>query len=66
VQLWVTSNLWWETSGGGESWRLKFGGRWGGRRWDWNEVMTKCGLPMGVCYFAMAWAEALRRELNGC
>ncbi|KAI0248544.1 N-glycosylation protein-domain-containing protein [Lactifluus subvellereus] len=66
VQLWVTSNLWWETSSGGESWRLKLGGRWGGRRWDWNEVMIKCGVPMGVCYLAMAWAEALRRELNGC
>lgn len=67
VQLWVTSNLWWETSGGGgESWRLKLGGRWGGRRWDWNEVMVKCGLPMGLCYFVMAWAEALRRELSGC
>jgi hypothetical protein len=66
IQLWVTSNLWWETDSGGESWRLKLGGRWGGRRWDWNEVMIKCGLPMGVCYFAMAWAEALRRELSGC
>ena len=67
VQLWVTSNLWWEeTSSGGESWRLKLGGRWGGRRWDWTEVMIKCGFPMGACYFAMAWAEALRRELSGC
>jgi len=66
VQLWVTSNLWWETGNGGESWRLRFGGRWGGRRWDWTEVMAKCGFPMGVCYFAMAWAEALRREFSGC
>jgi len=66
VQLWVTSNLWWETSSDGESWRLKLGGRWGGRRWDWTEVMIKCGVPMGACYFAMAWAEALRRELSGC
>ncbi|KAI0273252.1 hypothetical protein BGY98DRAFT_921476 [Russula aff. rugulosa BPL654] len=66
VQLWVTSNLWWETSSGGESWRLKLGGRWGGRRWDWTEVVIKCGVPMGACYFAMAWAEALRRELSGC
>ncbi|KAH9164696.1 N-glycosylation protein-domain-containing protein [Lactarius sanguifluus] len=66
VQLWVTSNLWWESSSGSESWRLKLGGRWGGRHWDWNEVLIKCGVPMGVCYFAMAWAEALRRELNGC
>ena len=66
VQLWVTSNLWWETSSCGESWRLKLGGRWGGRRWDWTEVMIKCGVPMGACYFAMAWALALRRELIGC
>jgi hypothetical protein len=66
VQLWVTSNLWWESSSDGESWRLKLGGRWGGRRWDWNEVLIKCGVPMGICYFVMAWAQALRRELNGC
>ncbi|KAI0065145.1 hypothetical protein BV25DRAFT_1799394, partial [Artomyces pyxidatus] len=68
IQLWVTSNLWWEVDGRGEreGWRLKLGGRWGGRRWDWGEVMIKCGIPMGVCYFVMAWAEALRREWEGC
>jgi hypothetical protein len=66
VQLWVTSNLWWERGSRGESWRLKLGGRWGGRRWDWDEVIIKCGVPMGVCYFAMAWTAALRRELSGC
>ncbi|KAI0262110.1 N-glycosylation protein-domain-containing protein [Gloeopeniophorella convolvens] len=66
IQLWVTSNLWWEAGSGSEGWRLKIGGRWGGRRWDWNEVLIKCGVPMGVCYFVMAWAEALRRELGGC
>ncbi|KAA1470888.1 hypothetical protein DENSPDRAFT_756240, partial [Dentipellis sp. KUC8613] len=68
IQLWVTSNLWWEVDGRGEGrgWRLKLGGRWGGRRWDWGEVLVKCGVPMGVCYFVMAWAEALRREWEGC
>ncbi|TFY74527.1 hypothetical protein EWM64_g9486 [Hericium alpestre] len=68
IQLWVTSNLWWETDGRGEGkgWRLKLGGRWGGRRWDWVEVLVKCMLPMGICYFVMAWAEALRREWDGC
>ncbi|KAI0315488.1 N-glycosylation protein-domain-containing protein [Amylostereum chailletii] len=68
IQLWVTSNLWWEVDARGRErgWRLKLGGRWGGRRWDWGEVLVKCGLPMGICYFVMAWAEALRREWEGC
>ncbi|KAJ6632487.1 N-glycosylation protein-domain-containing protein [Mycena sp. CBHHK59/15] len=83
VQIWVTSNLWWEprdgpgatregagpagTSAGppGGGWR-RFGGRWGGRRWDWREVGIKCMLPAGVLYFVMAWAEQLRREWSGC
>lgn len=37
-----------------------------GRRWDWGEVTRRCILPMGVCYFVMAWAEVLRREWQGC
>ncbi|KAJ7027470.1 N-glycosylation protein-domain-containing protein, partial [Mycena alexandri] len=91
VQIWVTSNLWWEprdTVGGGGGvgpgngngngaanahggkmlgggWR-RFGGRWGGRRWDWREVAVQCMLPAGVLYFVMAWAEQLRREWAGC
>ena len=68
IQLWVTSNLWWETEGKAErqGWKRKIGGRWGGRRWDWAEVWAQCGVPMGVCYFVMAWAEALRRDWQGC
>ncbi|KAJ7854319.1 N-glycosylation protein-domain-containing protein [Mycena olivaceomarginata] len=88
VQIWVTSNLWWEpreaggangvngnsgsqasaptpspggTGTGAGGWR-RFGGRWGGRRWDWREVAVQCMLPAGVLYFVMAWAEQLRRE----
>jgi hypothetical protein len=62
VQIWVTSNLWWEDDGGGKRWR---GGRWGGRRWDWGEVSEKCAVPVGALYFMMAWAEVIRRELEG-
>ncbi|KAJ7186956.1 N-glycosylation protein-domain-containing protein [Mycena filopes] len=89
VQIWVTSNLWWEPrergeregngngavngNGGGSGgktgpaggWR-RFGGRWGGRRWDWRAVAVQCMLPAGVLYFVMAWAEQLRREWAGC
>ncbi|KAJ7086399.1 hypothetical protein B0H15DRAFT_986517 [Mycena belliarum] len=81
VQIWVTSNLWWEprdagagagagvgaarTAAGGGGWR-RFGGRWGGRRWDWREVALQCMLPAGVLYFVMAWAEQLRREWSDC
>ncbi|KAF7361446.1 hypothetical protein MSAN_01177700 [Mycena sanguinolenta] len=94
VQIWVTSNLWWEqregaslassstaagkggtntaaqtsappTGAGTGGWR-RFGGRWGGRRWDWREVAVQCMLPAGVLYFVMAWAEQLRREWSGC
>ncbi|KAF8198381.1 N-glycosylation protein-domain-containing protein [Mycena galopus ATCC 62051] len=108
VQIWVTSNLWWEqrereagappggssnaggggggaakNTGGGApncapqgqgqappttgagGWR-RFGGRWGGRRWDWREVAVQCMLPAGVLYFVMAWAEQLRREWSDC
>ncbi|KAJ7641524.1 N-glycosylation protein-domain-containing protein [Roridomyces roridus] len=75
VQIWVTSNLWWEPRegtgapreglAGGGGWR-RFGGRWGGRRWDWREVGLQCMLPAGVLYFVMAWAEQLRREWDGC
>ncbi|KAF8183631.1 N-glycosylation protein-domain-containing protein [Pholiota molesta] len=77
VQIWVTSNLWWERAR--ESSRddhhahrgpkparvleaVGRGGKWGGRRWDWREVGVKCVLPAGVVYFVMAWAEQLRRE----
>ncbi|KAG7085593.1 hypothetical protein E1B28_003144 [Marasmius oreades] len=74
VQIWVTSNLWWDTGSDnkktdegfcddhGPRWR---GGRWGGRRWDWNEVVWKCVLPAGVVYCVMAWVGELRRELDG-
>jgi hypothetical protein len=34
------------------------------RRWDWNEVLVQAVLPMGVCYFVMAWAEVWRREME--
>jgi hypothetical protein len=67
IQIWVTSNLW-----GPSNVRLEGKGtdtagvKWGARRWDWTEVGLKCALPMGVVYFVMAWAEALRRELSGC
>ncbi|KIL57770.1 hypothetical protein M378DRAFT_87435 [Amanita muscaria Koide BX008] len=99
VQIWATSNLWWETRVGvgsssssaladaspaaaaagsdvngkpdqevlGNSssrrgyWR-RWGGKWGGRRWDWKEVSIKCVLPAGIMYFLTAWAELLRRE----
>ncbi|KAI5891543.1 uncharacterized protein SCHCODRAFT_02544956 [Schizophyllum commune H4-8] len=71
VQLWVTSNLWWEprermARGGGGKWHRWRGGQWGGRRWDWREVGLKCMFPAGVLYFVMAWAEQLRREFSGC
>ena len=80
VQIWVTSNLWWERgdqkSGGdggggwaGEDeggWMRWGGGKWGGRRWDWGEVGVKCVLPAGVLYFVMAWVEQFRREWSGC
>ena len=82
VQIWVTSNLWWDGGGHGSSdsgegepaqgeskgdglrrgyWK-RWGGKWGGRRWDWKEVCIKCVLPAGIMYFVMAWAEQLRRE----
>ncbi|KAE9394955.1 hypothetical protein BT96DRAFT_862355 [Gymnopus androsaceus JB14] len=72
VQIWVTSNLWWEGTGakGGpgrsNNWQWLKGGQWGGRRWDWNDVVKKCMLPAGVVYCVMAWAEQLRREWSGC
>lgn len=34
------------------------------RKWDWNRVLLRCGLPLGVCYFIMAWGEILKRELS--
>lgn len=65
IQIWVTSNLW-----GPSKHRVDgndgAGIKWGPRRWDWTEVGITCALPMGVVYFVMAWAEALRRELSGC
>ena len=84
MQIWVTSNLWWDGGGGPEGegegegegggsdedggdaprrgyWK-RWGGKWGGRRWDWKEVSIKCVLPAGIMYFIMAWAEQLRRE----
>ncbi|TFK59621.1 hypothetical protein BDN72DRAFT_944165, partial [Pluteus cervinus] len=82
IQIWVTSNLWWEPRDVGDKkgsnnaigiteppkggyWR-RFGGRWGGRRWDWKEVALKCALPAGLVYFCMAWADQLRREWSDC
>ncbi|KAF7328847.1 hypothetical protein MVEN_02514200 [Mycena venus] len=53
------------TAVGTGGWR-RFGGRWGGRRWDWREVAVQCMLPAGVLYFVMAWAEQLRREWSEC
>ncbi|KAL1743812.1 N-glycosylation protein-domain-containing protein [Schizophyllum fasciatum] len=60
VQLWVTSNLWWEprermSRGPGGKWHRWRGGQWGGRRWDWREVGLKCMFPAGVLYFVMAF-----------
>lgn len=49
-----TRHPYWKRWGGG--------GKWGGRRWDWQEVGIKCVLPAGIVYFIMAWAEVLRRE----
>ncbi|EIM84834.1 uncharacterized protein STEHIDRAFT_140381 [Stereum hirsutum FP-91666 SS1] len=70
VQIWVVSNLWWEVGGEGAGplgWKRRtLGGRWGGRRWDWPEVIRECAVPMGVCYFVMAWVEVVRREWEGC
>jgi len=119
VQIWVTSNLWWEGGGGsggddpsssggsgvngatangspssssspnhnhnhksspnskhrpgmrafrtGADWYRFKGGQWGGRRWDWDEVVWKCALPAGVVYTVMAWAAEGRREFGaGC
>ncbi|KAH7879383.1 N-glycosylation protein-domain-containing protein [Lentinula edodes] len=90
VQIWVTSNLWWEYPSGGPGgpasangngnsnggirglseneidWQRWKGGKWGGRRWDWSDVVKKCMLPAGVVYCIMAWAEQLRREWSGC
>jgi N-glycosylation protein len=81
VQIWVTSNLWWEPGGavgvgvaGNRTvagriwgyWRRWRRGRWGGRRWDWKGVGIKCVLPVGLAYFVMGWAEALRREWSDC
>ncbi|KAJ3904924.1 hypothetical protein F5879DRAFT_921857 [Lentinula edodes] len=65
VQIWVTSNLWWEYVNGGPGgpasangngnsnggicglseneidWQRWTGGKWGGRRWDWSDVVKK-------------------------
>ena len=77
VQMWVTSNLWWERDAGANAgsapapaaserrrgWRRwGGGGAWGGRRWDWREVGVQCALPAGIVYVVTAWAEQLRRE----
>ncbi|KIJ31466.1 hypothetical protein M422DRAFT_185957 [Sphaerobolus stellatus SS14] len=74
VQIWVTSNLnFWTREGSGLRGRgASDAGRGGApivggqRRWDWTEVGVKCALPMGIMYFIMAWAEAFRREWEGC
>ncbi|KAF9074278.1 N-glycosylation protein-domain-containing protein [Rhodocollybia butyracea] len=81
VQIWVTSNLWWEGEtqmhgqsgneggigiGSGTSWQRLKGGKWGGRRWDWSDVVKKCMLPAGVVYCVMAWVGELRREWSEC
>lgn len=36
------------------------------RKWNWNEVVWKCAFPAGVCYFFMAWAMLLSREVYPC
>ncbi|TFK35793.1 N-glycosylation protein-domain-containing protein, partial [Crucibulum laeve] len=70
VQIWVTSNLWWDRrerseSGAGE--HAAPHDAWGGRRWDWREVSVKCVMPVAGVYFVMAWVEQVRRELaEGC
>ncbi|KAJ6524433.1 N-glycosylation protein-domain-containing protein [Mycena vulgaris] len=54
VQIWVTSNLWWEPR---DAWRGGAERTWG-RRGAYS--------PPGVLYFVMAWAEQLRREWADC
>lgn len=34
------------------------------RRWNWPRVLQKCGVPLGICYFIMAWTQVLWRELG--
>ncbi|CAG8569453.1 4694_t:CDS:1 [Acaulospora colombiana] len=34
------------------------------RKWHWNEIVWKCAFPAGICYFFMAWAMLLSRELH--
>ncbi|KAK7434575.1 hypothetical protein VKT23_018936 [Stygiomarasmius scandens] len=51
----------------GADWYRFKGGQWGGRRWDWDEVVWKCALPAGVVYTVMTWAAEGRREFGaGC
>jgi len=35
------------------------------RRWDWNRVLFRCGLPLAICYFIMAWGEVAKKEYEG-
>ncbi|KAG8785504.1 hypothetical protein FRC15_001243 [Serendipita sp. 397] len=50
-------------NGKGLNTNTKQGKRKKDRKWDWNEVVWKCAFPAGVCYFFMAWAMLLSREL---
>jgi N-glycosylation protein len=34
------------------------------RKWDWSRVLLRCGLPLGICYFVMAWGEIAKREFH--
>ncbi|KZT35900.1 hypothetical protein SISSUDRAFT_1050694 [Sistotremastrum suecicum HHB10207 ss-3] len=78
IQMWVTSNLWieqtdraparrWGDSHREEAIRAAIKNvppKTDKRRWDWNKVIWRCGLPMGICYFIMAWADVAKRELG--
>ncbi|KAH9933973.1 N-glycosylation protein-domain-containing protein [Epithele typhae] len=77
VQLWVTSNIVPIPSyppppasaaathppASAEEELMRRGKR---RVWDWAQVLTRCALPAGVVYFAMAWALAVRADVLGC
>ncbi|QRV95826.1 hypothetical protein RhiJN_23844 [Ceratobasidium sp. AG-Ba] len=57
IQLWATSNLGPMERGQ----RVIYG-----RKWDWGDVALKCGLPLALVYFVMAWGAVWNRELGLC
>lgn len=57
IQLWATSNLGPIERGQ----RVIYG-----RKWDWGDVALKCGLPLALVYFVMAWGSVWNRELGLC